>query len=225
MKGSSSPMRNSSLKEERMGFSFLPKESNFFILFSKQAELAVEAAVFFVEITSKGSYGEEIVRKMRSIEHQADEVTHEIIERLNKTFITPFDREDIYTLTKELDSVIDMIYTITNRMWVYKIKEINLDLIEFANVIEKSVRALTVAIESLKDTNHPQPALDSCIEVNRLENIGDNMRDTILARLFETATDPVYLIKWKEIFQFAETVLDICEDVAHVVESIIVKQA
>ncbi len=208
-----------------MGFSFLPKESNFFVLFSKQAELAVSAAVFFVEITSNGTYDEETVRKMRSLEHQADEVTHEIIERLNKTFITPFDREDIFTLTKELDSVIDMIYTITNRMRVYRIKEINHDLVEFANVIEKSVRALTVAIESLKDTKRPQTALDSCIEVNRLENIGDNMRDAILAKLFETATDPVYLIKWKEIFQFAETVLDICEDVAHVVESIIVKQA
>lgn len=208
-----------------MGFSFLPTESNFFVLFSKQAELAVTAAVYFVEITSNGIYDEETVRKMRSLEHQADEVTHEIIDRLNKTFITPFDREDIYTLTKELDSVIDMIYTITNRMRVYKIREVNDDLVEFANVIEKSVRALTVAIESLKDTKSPQAALDSCIEVNRLENIGDSMRDSILTKLFETATDPIYLIKWKEIFQFAETVLDICEDVAHVVESIIVKQA
>ncbi len=208
-----------------MGFSFLPKESNFFILFSKQAEFAVTAAALFVEVTTKGIYDEETVRKMRSIEHQADEVTHEIIERLNKTFITPFDREDIYTLTKELDSVIDMIYTITNRMRVYKIKEINLDLVEFANVIEKSVHALTVAIEGLKDTKRPQAALDSCIEVNRLENIGDNMRDAILGKLFDTAKDPIYLVKWKEIFSFAEEVLDICEDVAHVIESILVKQA
>jgi uncharacterized protein len=208
-----------------MGFSFLPKDENFFVLFSKQAELAVTAAALFMEITSKGIYDEEAVKQMRSLEHQADEVTHEIIERLNKTFITPFDREDIFTLTKELDSVIDMIYTITNRMRVYKINEVNNDLIEFAKVIDKSVRALTVAIECLKDTKRPQPALDSCIEVNRLENIGDNMRDAILGRLFESEMDPINLIKWKEIFQFAETVLDICEDVAHVIESIIVKQA
>lgn len=208
-----------------MGFSFLPKDQNFFVLFSKQAGFAVSAATLFVEITSKGIYDDDAVRKMRNLEHQADEVTHEIIERLNKTFITPFDREDIFTLTKELDSVIDMLYTITNRMKVYNINEVNHDLIEFSNVIEKSVRALTTAIEGLKDTKHPKAALDSCIEVNRLENIGDNMRDAILAKLFETAKDPVYLIKWKEIYQFAETVLDICEDVAHVVESIIVKQA
>jgi uncharacterized protein len=208
-----------------MGFSFLPKDANFFILFSKQAQLSVSAATLFVEITTKGVYNEDVVRKMRNIEHQADEVTHEIIDRLNKTFITPFDREDIYTLTKELDSVIDMLYTITNRMKVYNINEADHDLIEFSKVIEKSVLALTTAIEGLKDTKHPKAALDSCIEVNRLENIGDNMRDAILAKLFETANDPVYLIKWKEIYQFAETVLDICEDVAHVVESIIVKQA
>jgi uncharacterized protein len=208
-----------------MGFSFLPKDENFFVLFSKQAALAVAAATLFMEVTSKGMYDEEAVQQMRSLEHQADEVTHEIIERLNKTFITPFDREDIYDLTKELDSVIDMIYTITNRMRVYKINEVNHDLVEFSKVIDKSVRALTVAIESLKDTKRPQLALDSCIEVNRLENIGDNMRDAILGRLFESGMDPINLIKWKEIFQFAETVLDICEDVAHVVESIIVKQA
>jgi uncharacterized protein len=208
-----------------MRFSFLPKDSNFFVLFSKQAGFAGSAATLFAEIASKGVYDDDAVRKMRNIEHQADEVTHEIIDRLNKTFITPFDREDIFTLTKELDSVVDMIYTITNRMRVYNINEANSDLIEFSKVIEKSVRALTTAIEGLKDTKHPQVALDSCIEVNRLENIGDNMRDAILAKLFETVKDPVYLIKWKEIYQFAETVLDICEDVAHVVESIIVKQA
>ena len=208
-----------------MGFSFVPKDENFFLLFSKQAEFAVSAATLFLEVTSKGVYDDEVVRKMRSIEHQADEVTHDVIERLNKTFITPFDREDIFALTKELDSVTDMIYTITNRMRVYKIQEINQDLIEFAKVIDKSVRALATAIDGLKDMKHPQAALDSCIEVNRLENIGDNMRDSILAKIFETVEDPVYLIKWKEIFQFAETVLDICEDVAHVVESIIVKQA
>jgi uncharacterized protein len=208
-----------------MGFSFLPKDENFFVLFSKQAELAVASAALFVDITSKGVYDEEAVKQMRSFEHQADEVTHDIIDRLNKTFITPFDREDIFTLTKELDSVIDMIYTITNRMRVYKIQEVNHDLVEFAKVIDKSVHALTVAIESLKDTKRPQAALDSCIEVNRLENIGDNMRDAILGKLFESEMDPYQLIKWKEIFQFAETVLDICEDVAHVIESIIVKQA
>ncbi len=139
-----------------MGFSFLPRNENFFLLFNKQTELAVNAARYFVEITSKGVYDDDVLRNMRNLEHQADEVTHEIIERLNKTFITPFDREDIFTLTKELDSVVDMIYTITNRLKVYKVNEVNQDLLEFSKVIEKSVLALKVAIEGLKDTSNPK---------------------------------------------------------------------
>lgn len=208
-----------------MGFSLLPKEFNLFILFNKQAQYAVDAAVLFAQLTAKGTFDTETVQKMRDIEHQADEICHEIIQRLNKTFITPFDREDIHALTTELDSVTDMIYTIANRMKVYKIVAIDTDLMEFSVIIEKSVRALAKAIEGLSDSKHPNVVIDNCIEVNRLENIGDTMRDAILAKLFETAHDPIFLIKWKELYQFAEMVLDICEDVAHIVESIIVKQA
>ena len=208
-----------------MAFSFLPKESNFFMLFNKQAAHAVKAAELFKEINTSGNLDYDTVQRMRTIEHQADEIAHDIMDRLNKTFITPFDREDIHTLACAMDDVIDMIYTIANRMYVYKIKNVDSDLLEFAAVIEKSVRALAKAIEGLQNSKNPQCALDSCIEVNRLENVGDTMRDAILGRLFETATDPVFLIKWKEIYQFAETVLDMCEDVAHVVESIFIKQA
>jgi hypothetical protein len=208
-----------------MAFSFIPKDSNFFVLFNRQAEHMVNAAALFIELTSKGSFDAENVQKMRDIEHQADETAHEIMDRLNKTFITPFDREDIHALACAVDDVIDLIYTITNRMKVYKITKIDPELLEFAVIIEKSTKALTKAIEGLKDTRKPQATKDACIEVNRLENVGDTMRDAILGRLFETAPDHLYLIKWKEIYQFAETVLDICEDVAHIVESIIVKQA
>jgi uncharacterized protein len=208
-----------------MGFSFLPKDHNFFVLFNKQAQYAVDATVLFAEMATKGSFDTDTVQKMRDIEHNADEVAHEIMNRLNKTFITPFDREDIHALACAMDDVIDMIYTISNRMRVYKVIEIDADLMEFSTIIEKSVRALALAVEGLLDTKHPETTLKSCIEVNRLENVGDTMRDAILTKLFETAHDPIYLIKWKEIYQFAENVLDICEDVAHIVESIIVKQA
>lgn len=208
-----------------MAFSFLPKEADFFTLFNTQAAHAVKAAELFKDITTRGGLDHETVQKMRTIEHQADETAHDIMERLNKTFITPFDREDIHSLTCAMDDVIDMIYTIANRMYVYKIKVVDADLVEFSAVIEKSVRALEKAIEGLQNSKNPKGALDACIEVNRLENVGDTMRDAILGKLFETATDPVHLIKWKEIYQFAETVLDLCEDVAHVVETIFVKQA
>ncbi len=208
-----------------MGFSFLPKDHNFFALFNKQAQYAVDASALFAEMAAQGTFDTETVQRMRDIEHNADEVAHEIMNRLNKTFITPFDREDIHALACALDDVIDMVYTISNRMRVYKVVERDSDLMEFSAIIEQSVRALALAVEGLLDTKHPETTLKSCIEVNRLENVGDTMRDAILTKLFETAHDPIYLIKWKEIYQFAENVLDICEDVAHIVESIIVKQA
>ncbi len=174
-----------------MGFSFLPKDSNFFVLFNKQAQFAVDAAVLFAEMAAQGTFDTDTVQKMRDIEHNADEVAHEIMSRLNKTFITPFDREDIHSLACALDDVIDMIYTISNRMRVFKIIDRDSNLMEFSTVIEKSVRALTCAVEGLGDTKHPETTLKSCIEVNRLENVGDTMRDEFLTNLFETATDPI----------------------------------
>jgi len=208
-----------------MAFRFLPKGFDFFALFNKQAAFAVEAAGLFSELVTKGNFDNDAVQRMRDIEHHADEVAHDILKNLNTTFITPFDREDIHALASELDSVTDMIYTITNRMRVYNISGINDDLVQFSTVIEKSTRTLASAVEGLRNTKRPQDTLAACIEVNRLENVGDTMRDTILTKLFETVQDPIYLIQWKEIYQFAETVLDICEDVAHLVESILVKQA
>lgn len=208
-----------------MAFRFLPEEVDFFDLFDKQVRYAVDAAEHFRVIVSKGTLDEQSTQKMRDIEHQGDEVAHEIIDRLNKTFITPFDREDIHSLTKELDDIIDMLNTIVNRMRVYKLTGVDKNLVQFASVINESVHAVECAVNCLRNAKRSDELRSSCVEVNRLENVGDSMRDAVLAELFETSKDAVNVIKWKEIYQDAETVLDICEDVAHVVESILVKQA
>ncbi|MDD5218330.1 MAG: DUF47 family protein [Candidatus Omnitrophica bacterium] len=209
-----------------MLWSFLPKESNFFDLFDQQVEYAVKAAAFFKELVAKGTLDDQAVQTMKDIEHLGDDVAHNIIERLDKTFITPFDREDIHSLAKEIDDIIDMIHTIVNRLRVYKLEGIDKNLIEFAAVIEESVAAVACAVKGMRDMKHSKAVMDSCVEINRLENVGDSMRDTMLAELFEQARhDPVMVIKRKEIYQDAETILDICEDVAHVVESILVKHA
>jgi len=204
---------------------FLPKEFNFVDLFEKQIEYAVNAATYFKEVVSKGAIDEKALDKIRDIEHQGDDAAHSIIDNLNKTFITPFDREDIHTLAKQLDDITDMINTIASRLKVYKITKVDKHLIEFAVVIEQSVRAVACAVKGLHNMKHSKAVSDCCVEVNRLENVGDTMRDEVLAELFEKEKDPIAVIKWKEIYQDAETVLDICEDVAHVVESILVKQA
>lgn len=208
-----------------MRFSIFPEETNFFDMFDQLALIAVEASGYFFEIASNGIYNEDVVSRMQEIEHKADQVTHDIIDSLNKTFITPFDREDIHSLANELDSIIDMFNTMTNRLRVYRVSGVNSDLVEFAEVLKKSVAAVALAVAALRDTKNLITARDHCIEINRLENVGDRMRDNILGKLFDNATDPVYLIKWKELIIDAETTLDICEDVANVIESIIVKWA
>jgi len=201
----------------------LPRDSNFFDLFDKQINYAIEAASHFRETVGRGAVDDVSLQRMHDIEHLGDGIAHDIIERLNKTFITPFDREDIHTLTVQIDDIIDMIYTIMNRVKVYKVDRPDKNLIEFAAVIHQSVQSVGRAVNGMRDLKHSKIITDACVEVNRLENVGDAMRDDTLGELLDGAHDPIYVIKWKEIYQDAETVLDICEDVAHVVSSILVK--
>jgi predicted phosphate transport protein (TIGR00153 family) len=208
-----------------MFFRFLPKDFDFFSLFEKQAEYAVEAANYLQELVAKDGLDEASLKKMHDIEHQGDEIAHAIIDQLNKTFITPFEREDIHALTKQLDDVIDMIYTIANRLRIYNITKADKNLLEFASVIQESVRCIASAIKGLRNTKNTKPVADSCIEINRLENVGDLMRDKAVEELFKTEKDPLMVIKLKDLYQDSEIVLDICEDVAHVIGSILVKQA
>lgn len=208
-----------------MFFKFLPKEFSFFDLFDKQVEFAVDAANYFKGLVLKGSVDDASLEKINTIEHQGDEVAHDIFEHLNKTFITPFDREDIHALAKEVDNITDMINTITSRLKIYKLTPDNRNLVEFASLIEKSVRAVSQAVKGLRNIKDSRAIQDSCVEINRLENIGDDLRDRALAELFEKNPDAIAVLKWKEIYQDSETVLDVCEDVTHVVGAILLKQA
>ncbi len=210
-----------------MAFGFLlPKETSFFDLFDKQTAYAIQAAEHFAEMIVDYQVDEEEVNAMKEIEHLGDEVSHQIIAQLNDTFITPFDREDIHDLTKELDDIIDVLYMITKRLRVYKILSMEHNLSEFARVIVMSVKGVAEAVKGLRNMKKSGEIMKACIEVNNLENLGDKMRDDMLADLFDKyAGDPVAVIKWKDIYQDAETVLDICEDVVNVVESILVKHA
>ena len=208
-----------------MIFNFFPKEFNFFELFRKQVDHAVEAAHRFKEIAAKGFVDEASLEKIKDLEHQGDDAAHAIIDQLNKSFITPFDREDIHALSIEIDDINDMINTIVSRMKIYHISGVNKRLVDFASVIEDSVQAVAKAVKGLNNTKNSKAITEACEEVNRLENVGDSMRDEFLAELFESEKDPITVIRWKDIYQYAETVLDICEDVAHKVDSILVKHA
>lgn len=208
-----------------MLFKFFPEEYSFFDLFDDQVKHALDAAALFKQEVAKGRFDPSVVERMRQIEHAGDDAAHTIIDRLNRTFITPFDREDIYTLAKELDDVTDMLNTITRRMVVYKLDPSNKNMIQFSEMIEQSVRTLATCVKGLRNLKDSKTVLAACVEVHRLENLSDAHRDVVLAELFEAEKDPIAIIKWKEIYEDAETVLDICEDVANIVESILVKQA
>jgi hypothetical protein len=207
-----------------MAFSFFPKEEKFFDIFDKQTKAILNASRFFKELVLSGNFNDVNVQRMHDYEHECDVNTHDIMELLNRTFITPFDREDIHQLAEELDNIVDMIYSITKRINLYKIKEVNPDLLLFADYIEQSITALEKALNCLRKPKNQRPILDSCIEVNKLENLGDQLKDALVEKLLEGNPEPIFFIKWKEIFEGTETVLDICEDVTNVIETILVKQ-
>jgi len=207
-----------------MAFTLIPRETKFFDLFDQQAANAVEASAHFKRLAQSGKFDEEGVQRMRDIEHEGDTLTHELIDTLNRTFVTPFDREDIHALACELDDITDMLQAITTRMKLYKLAEPNQELQQFAEVIEQSVRAVAKAVGGLREIKRPRRILDYCIEVNRLENVGDQLREAAIGKLFAEPKDPLFVIKWKEIYEVAETTLDKCEDVVNIVEAILVKQ-
>ena len=202
---------------------FLPKEFNFFDLLDKQAEYAVAAAKHFKELIAKGVVDDAAIEKMQNIEHQGDEAAHAILDQLNKTFITPFDREDIHALAKELDDVTDMINTIASRLNIYDLRGVNKHMVAFASVIEESVDALALVVKEMRHMKNSKLVMESCVEVHRLENVGDSMRDKVLAELFEIEKNPISVIKWKEIFERLEKATDRCEDVANLIEKIVIE--
>ena len=208
-----------------MPISFIPKEEKFFELFEEQAAHNVEAARLFKELVHKWSPESPIIDTLRDIEHAADISTHDIIDRLNRTFITPFDREDIHALASELDDVVDLVQSVAFRMKLYNVTQTTPDLLELSDTLYQSTENVKKAVHELKDLKNPRRLLDYCIEINRLENAGDQTLGHAIGRLFHGKPDPLEVIKWKEIYESVEIAIDKCEDIANTIESILVKQS
>jgi len=206
-----------------MAFTFVPKELKFFDFLSLQADNIVKASDCFKATVKKGLFDEETVKKIKDYEHEGDTLSHEIVDKLNRTFITPIDREDIYSLTNTLDDILDMINSMSNRIKLYKLNANEEYMVQFADTIDQSAHSLCNAVKHMHDTKRTRRVLDHCIEVNRLENVGDQIREKAISHLFETEKDPIMVIKWKEIYEVAEGTLDTCEHSAKVIEAILVK--
>lgn len=204
---------------------FLPRDERFFELFTSVAEMNVEAAKALLELfkapVDKRTY---IVETIKRLEHQGDQVTHELVTRLNKSFITPLDREDIHLLASRLDDVLDRIDGAARRTAIFRAESAPQGALVLAEVIARATEQLLVAVKVL-EKGKSGVVIKACIEVKRLEEEGDSAYSEWLGRLFDDEKDPIALIKWKEIYDTLEKTLDQAEDVANILESIAIKHS
>ena len=200
----------------------MPREEGFFDLFAKQADNVVVGAKALQAMLSHYTGVPEQVQNVKAIEHEGDEITHGILTKLNQTFITPFDREDIHELCSQIDDVIDLIDAAASRFVLYRVDKVREGTLDLVKVLVSASVEVSAAVHSLST---PEKALKHCIEINRYENESDRMCRTLIAKLFDEETNPVQIIKWKEIFEVIETAVDKCEDVANVIEGVILKSA
>ena len=202
-------------------FRFIPKNENFFEFFDNAANNIVSAARVLGEMFEEGADTAEKAKLIMDLEHKGDTITHETIRTLNKTFITPIDREDIHALSTELDDAMDFIDSVASRYNLYKMESPPPEVKELTDIIfkcaEETVRALSY-LEKFDNTIH-----HICIEINSLENEADRVVRSVIAKLFEEEKDPIQIIKWKEIFETLEDTADKFEDIANTLEGIIVK--
>jgi uncharacterized protein len=202
----------------------IPKEVQFSDRFEELAEKIKEGGTLFLNIMEDPRHSDVKVIRLKEIEHEADNITHGIYQDLHKTFITPIDREDIFNLADKMDGILDMIESAATKMQLYKIKEPMPQIRELALVLHKSVGLVNKAVHAMRRrTKNVQLVLDTCIEINSLENEADGILRQSMAYLFEHEKDVIELIKCKEILERIEEATDICEDVSNILEGIILK--
>ena len=201
----------------------LPREEKFFSLFSKQVEVISEASALLLDGARAGnSRLVEVAQLIINLEHKGDEIIHEIFTRLNQTFITPLDPEDIHSLSSHLDDVIDGIEDAAHRMVAYRVDPIPPTVVELCRHIVACVASLKAAFEALHSN---KKLIDHCIEINRIEEVVDTLVRAAVKDLFDKETDPIRIIKLKEIYELLEQTTDYCEDVADALQSVVVKNS
>jgi len=203
----------------------IPREQKFFDLFEELAIKIEEGGELFLDMVEHYEYSEQKIAKLKVMEQEADVITHRTYEKMHKTFLTPIDREDIYALVNKMDSILDMIEASAARMSLYKVKVPAKEIIDQAKILNKAIKKVKYIVHAMKNMKNAKMILDACVEINTLENEGDIVMRMTMTRLFEQEKDPIELIKWKEIFERIEEAIDVCEDVANVVEGIVLKYA
>jgi predicted phosphate transport protein (TIGR00153 family) len=204
----------------------IPRQDIFFDLFEEQAEKFLKATELMEKLENGSFELKELSKTFKDLEHDCDEITHKIMERLNKVFLTPFDREDIHALAHELDEVVDFIEEALFKMQLYGLKSLDGHMVDLVRIIRDSLKEIASALNYLrKNRKEIKKILAICVHINTLENEGDRiMRGAMEKLIFQRDTlNPTTLLGLKEIYEALESTLDSCEDVANIMEGIILK--
>lgn len=206
-------------------FSLIPREKKFFALFEQGSQNALKIALQLKDMVYVWENVKERVWVINDLEHQGDAITHQIFEQLHRSVITPFDREDIALLAHSLDDVVDFIHAAADAMLLYKVERPTNRAKEMVDIVVQAVAEVERAVSEIHDRIGRKKLLSRCVEINRLENIGDNVFRSAMAELFDDSTDFAGLIKWREIYTHMESVIDRCEDIANILEGVSLKYA
>ncbi len=206
-------------------FLLAPRDKRFFELYEKSASNMVETAQVFRGLVTDWDHIEAKVNQIDDLEHAGDTITHDIMAHLHRTFVTPFDREDMALLGHSLDDVTDFIHAASVAMHTYKVSRPGPRAIELAEIIVQAADEVAIAISKLRQHTSLKQVLENCVEINRLENAADSVFRAAMAELFDEAADIADVIKWREVYEHMESATDRCEDVANVLEGVALKHA
>jgi predicted phosphate transport protein (TIGR00153 family) len=206
-------------------FNLIPREGKFFDLFRDSANLIVEGSVELRELLKDLKQAEDRTHKIKALEHRADEVTHQAIDLLHKTFITPMDRDDIHWLVTRMDDIMDYLEEASIKVSMYGITKVNPEVNRLADLCVQSAEAVGKAVQHLENLKNPSEIVKTCVDINRLENEADQVLREGLAKLFREENDLKQLIKLKEVMESLENATDRCEDVANIIEGIVLEYA
>lgn len=213
------------LKGEMIMFGLIPKEEKFFAMFREMTKKILEGAELLKDMLDNFRDPVESQRRIKDVEHEGDQLTHQLINKLNQSFITPFDREDIYALASALDNILDFIDASAHHIITYRVQKTTSVAKELGFIILQACRSVDKVVEVLDGKAEHKHIRELCVEINSLENEADRVCRDAIGSLFDNEKDPIELIKWKAIYENLETVTDKCEDAANILESVVVKNA
>lgn len=198
----------------------IPRDGKFYDLFNQQADNIHQAAQRLVALFGDFHEVEERVAEIKAAEHKGDQLRRSVMTKLNQTFITPFDREDIHALSSALDDVMDLVDAAASRLVTYKVKFVTPGAFQLANVI---LRGSEILVKAVSELSKPQNILKYCEQLNQIEEESDRIKGECIAKLFEDSMEAIEIIKWKEIYEVLEAATDKCEDVSDVLAAVVLK--